>query len=184
MTILLTAAAVLLVLGLVLMFLGITGRRDVREPAIPTTADAGPPGTAPAGNVDYAPVTSRSSRKMRTVPLIFGLLLALAGGIGLALILREGLESDRVDRWMLTKWPAGSLAGDLDDPDPVTTHEAKVELKRRYEAGELSEDVERSLAERKMRKVLAAPGDESAPYHIVDVDLGEARKKGLIEDER
>lgn len=174
-TVLLSLAVALSVLGVVMLVMGIAGRR--REVTI--IDDDGRPGVP--GGIDYAP--ARSRRQPRPVPLVLGLVFALIGGAGLYMIAREGLDSKRIDEWAVTKYPAGSFLGDLDSFESATRNAAKIELARRYENGSLPPDVERQLVERKLRSILGDPNDKATPtVGIVDVSLSKARRGGLIDD--
>ena len=177
MTILLTAACVTLALGLLLLLMGLAGRRAPEPGGFGVVSDD-PNAPQPSGA--EPPATTR--RKVRPVPLLLGLVLAIAGGVGVGLILREGLASDRLDEWVLQRWPAGMLVSDLSLEDSRRRNAAHRELTRRYEADELDEELEHELTNR----YIAYLGEDlrfrgSVPA-VVEVDLGRSRRDGHIED--
>src|SRR5688500_13346885 len=178
MVIILTAAFVVLGLGLLLLLLGFKGRsRPAPAPVeeIPLAGDQ---------NLDYS---AAPKRRLRVIPLAFGILLTLVGGAAVAAIFNEGLDSDRLDQVVMSYWPAGSLADELDHDDFPRRYNAAREHEKRYEEDRLPANIQQRLANRYLARLTE---DENAPdapapgAPIVEMDFAELRKDGNLSDDQ
>lgn len=175
MVILLTFSLVLLGLGLTLLVMAFTGRR-------PSTPSDLPPGSPEAYQAELA---EAGKRRLRPIPLVLGLILAIAGGIGAAMIL-QGPES-KYDDLVLGYWPANRLVDDLNSDDPARRSDAFRELSRRNEENSLSSGALDRLIDRQIAKLTNSTEAPEAPIPnapVVEIDLVKARKENRIEPDR
>ena len=177
MVIILTTVIVVLGVGLSLLFIGIRGAR----PAVSADTTGAPEVSAGPSSLDYSAIPRR---RVRPIPLVLGALLTLLGAVAVVWVLRQGLDSDRLDELVLRWEPASRLATALDDDSFARRYDAARELERRYAAGELPESVERRLINRHVALLLEDEADPNAPKTgapIVEIDFLEARKSGKLE---
>jgi hypothetical protein len=178
MVIILTAAFVILGLGLALLVIGFKGKtRTVEAPVEPVPAE-------PGASLEYSSVPRR---RVRIIPLVLGVLLTLTGGAAVAAIFNEGLDSDRYEQYVLAWTPADWLAEDLDDDSFPRRYTVKHELQRRYEANKLPSDVEQRLVNRQIARLTGEDDAPDAPAPgapIVEFDFVQLRKDGRLPDDK
>lgn len=167
MIIFLTTAVVLLGLGIALTLMGLSGRKK------PVDIDGD-------GDADT------TARHMRPIPLVLGLILLIAGGVGTFMIFSEGLESPKYDNYVRGWTPAGSLVAQLDDDRQTDRMDAQRELDKRYKAGQLSTDVRAQLSRRWAANKIGDDENPDMPKYadsLVEIDAPAERKAGNISDE-
>lgn len=184
MILLLTISLCVGVLGLLLLVLGLrpqpTRTIDV-EPDRSAESEVTPPAS---GEAAASPATAEPARR-RWGLLIAGAVLALIGGLGTVLLLNEGLESDRLDHWLIRQTPNSMLIGRLDSDNSSEAMRARTELERRARAEDADDDLRQALTERHV-EVLLAEGEPQGPGSrvFVEMDLEEGRDQGWIDDEK
>lgn len=175
MVILLTFSLVLLGLGLTLLVMAFTGRR-------PSKPNDLPPGSPEAYQAELA---EAGKRRLRPIPLVLGLILAIAGGIGAAMILRG--PEQKYDDLVLSQWPAGWLVDDLNSEDPARRSDAFRELSRRNEEHSLSDSATDRLISRHIANLTNDTTSPEAPMRnapVIEFDLVKARRENRLDAQR
>lgn len=182
MTLLLTITLCIAVLGLLLFVFGLR-----RQPAADRAAavEAGAERPVVTGEerdaADFDAAAQPARRRYGL--LVTGTLLAIIGGVGTGLILNEGLESDRIDNWMLQRTPSGWLIGQLDSDEGDKAGNAWAELTRRIRSDEADDELRKALTIHYVDSLLVRD-EEDKPRRVVEMDVEEGREKGWIDDKR